>query len=102
MKIRGTDLITRSGSAISGEVDGEIVMLDVSRGACFGLNKVGSRIWSLIESPISIAEVCASLTSEYLIDAAECEPQVIELIEQFVAEGLVMVESAEMARATPR
>ncbi len=87
-------VIVRGDGLIEAEVDGEIVALHVDRGTCYGLNKVGSRVWQLIAAPMSIEDLCAKLVSEYEVDPATCERQVVDLLEELRAEGLIKVRAA--------
>ena len=50
--------LTRAEGLVSSEIDGEVVMMSVDQGKYFGINSVGSRIWSLLESPVSVKEMC--------------------------------------------
>ena len=74
---------------IEAEIDEEIVALSVERGTCYGMNRVGSRIWHLIAKPIRISDLCAALVAAYRVDPAVCERQVLDLLEGLRAEGLV-------------
>src|SRR5438874_210372 len=85
------DLVSRGATALSAEIDGEVVALDVAKGVCYGLDPVGSRIWALIEEPITVATVCQALMSEFDVDAAICEADVLDLFVQLRAEGLIAV-----------
>jgi hypothetical protein len=83
--------VVRGKGLIEAEVDGELVALHIDKGVCYGLNKVGSRVWQLIEQPAKIGDVCARLTSEFDVDAATCERDVLDLLEELRAEGLIEV-----------
>ena len=83
------DVIARGNGFIEAAIDGEVVALNIEKGNCYGLNKVGSRIWALLEQPKSIAELCTQLVSEYRIDQATCEQQVLDLLEELRNEGMV-------------
>jgi hypothetical protein len=74
---------------IEAEVDNEIVALSIEKGICYGMNRVGSRIWNLLAKPIRIRDLCATLLAEYKVDPNVCERQVLDLLEQFCAEGLI-------------
>jgi hypothetical protein len=76
---------------VSAEIDGEVVALDAARGVCFGLDAVGARIWTLIEAPITPETLCARLTTEYDVDAATCRDEVLALLADLRAEGLIAV-----------
>ena len=83
--------VVRGKGLIEAEVDGELVALHVDKGVCYGLNKVGSRVWQLIETPAKIGDVCATLTSEFEVDPAICEREVLDLLEELRAEDLIEV-----------
>src|SRR5258708_5541709 len=44
-----TSVVARSSGILSAEIDDEIAMLDIERGICFGMNKLASRIWELVQ-----------------------------------------------------
>jgi hypothetical protein len=74
---------------IEAEIDNEIVVLNIESGTCYSLNRVGSRAWGHLAAPIRIGELCARLLSEYKVEPATCERQVLDLLEELRAEGLI-------------
>ena len=62
---------------------------------CYGLNRVGSRIWSLLAEPIRIGNICATLLTEYKVEPPSCERQVIDLLEEMRAEGLIVTSAKQ-------
>jgi len=76
---------------VSGNMDGEVVMLSIQRGEYFGLDKIGSRIWELIENPRSIEEIKAILLEEYEVDEETCLIDLIEFLEDLQNKGLIIV-----------
>lgn len=88
-RISITDVVVRSEGFIEAEIDNEIVALSIERGTCFGLNRVGSRIWKLLATPARISDFCATLISEYRVDPSVCEREVLDLLEELRAEGLI-------------
>ena len=85
----------QAGHLVTGEVNGEVVALDVSGGECYGLNKVGSRVWSLLATPASLREICAILVKEYEIDVATCEREVSSLLDDLRAAGLITLQEVD-------
>jgi hypothetical protein len=75
---------------VEANVGDEILALSVEQGTCYGMNRVGSRIWQLIEKPIRISDLCAALLAQYKVDPDICERQVIDLLEELRAEGLIV------------
>ena len=76
---------------VEAEVDDEILALSIERGTCYGMNRIGSRIWRLIAKPIRICDLCTTLLAQYQVDPETCERQVIDLLEEFCAEGLITI-----------
>jgi hypothetical protein len=70
-------------------IDDEIVALSIERGTCYGMNRVASRIWSLLEKPIRISDLCDTLVATYKVDPDICERQVLDLLEDLRVEGLI-------------
>jgi hypothetical protein len=93
-------IAVRNQGMVQGVVDGEVMMLNVETGTCYGLNKVGSRIWALIEEPRHLDDVCATLVGEYEIDDAACRSQVMELLKELHEEGMVEFREELAADAT--
>lgn len=87
-----SDVISRDGDLVFAEVDGEAVALNAARGLCYGLDGVGLRLLQLIDSPATLAEICARLTAEYDVDSSTCEQDVADLIDNLAAEGLVIAQ----------
>jgi hypothetical protein len=79
----------RTDGFLSAEIGDEIVALSIERGTCYGLNRVGSRIWTLLASPMRIGDLVATLLTEYQVDPDVCERQVLDLFEELRAEGLI-------------
>ncbi len=88
------DLVSRLPGLIEAEVDGELVGLHVDKGSCFGFNKTATRIWSLIEQPRRIGQICEALVAEFEVAPDECEREVKALLAELEREELVRVVPA--------
>jgi hypothetical protein len=82
-------VVARRDAIIDAKIDDEIVALSIEHGTCYGMNPVGTRIWTLLASPIRICDLCAVLLAEYRVDPEVCERQVLDLLEELRAEGLI-------------
>lgn len=80
----------RSSSAISGRLHDELVMMDPDRGKYFSLNPVATRIWDLLENPLSLDELCGALAVEYEVSMEQCINEVREYLEEMAGLGLVI------------
>ena len=75
-------MLERNQEIDASELDGETVMMDMERGNYFMLNPVGSRIWELIEKPVSVEEIIHRLREEYEVSLEECHEAVKEFLHE--------------------
>jgi hypothetical protein len=95
MRLTESDVLTRNDAdLLTTVIDGELIGMSVEQGACYGLNGVGTRIWELLAEPRSIASLCEQLAGEYDVDADQCLREVLDLVQELRAEGLVTVSAA--------
>jgi Coenzyme PQQ synthesis protein D (PqqD) len=90
-QLAGDVVIARNEGLLTAEVDGELMAMSIDRGTCYGLNGSGTRIWALIAEPCTVDDLCAQLLSEYDVDAEQCRSEVIDLLVELRAEGLITV-----------
>jgi hypothetical protein len=57
--------IVATRDQISCDIGGETAILHLSTGIYYGLDPVGSRIWELIQKPMTLAELEIVLLQEY-------------------------------------
>ncbi len=79
----------RSSRTISGQLHDEIVMMDLEQGKYFSLNPVASRIWDLLDRPLSVRELCRILIDEYDVEPERCLAEVWEYIIDMARLGLI-------------
>ena len=85
------DLIARHGDLLTTEVDGEIVAMSVSNGACYGFDAVATHIWNLLDVPRTLEALCAELVQTYDVGDAECRTAVVDVLRILHADGLVEI-----------
>ena len=78
-----------SGKALFTAVGEDIVALNVDDGQCYGMEKVTAAVWRLLETPMSIDDVCERLMTLYAVDPEVCRTDVEQLFDQLRGEGLV-------------
>ena len=71
------------------DVAGESVILNLNTETYFGLNEVGTRIWSSLQQAGTIQQAYESLISEYDVDPATLRNDFQKLIEDLVKHGLL-------------
>lgn len=87
-------VVVVSADAVSRELDGEAVILELASGTYFGLNDVGTRIWALIGERRPLRQVFEALRQEYDVQPEALERDLVELVEKMREKGLVDVVPA--------
>ena len=73
------------------ELQGESVLLNLESECYFGLDEVGTRMWSALASTDSIEAACESLLAEYDVERERLRSDLATFVETLAEEGLVRV-----------
>ena len=74
------------------QLGGEAVLLNLATGSYFGLNQVGTRIWTHVARGESLAAVLTVLVAEYEAPEERLRTDLLDIVEELVASGLLVVE----------
>lgn len=89
----GVDTVVSRNSEIDDtDLDGEKVMMNLDKGQYFMMNEVGSRVWEIIESPISVKGIIDNLREEYEVDERTCMDTVVEFLGRLNKSELINVQ----------
>jgi len=83
--------VVASSRQVSSDLGGEAVILHLESGVYYGLNEVGAAIWALLREPKAVGEIEQAILTEFDVDAERCQKDVIALLRQFEADGLIEV-----------
>jgi hypothetical protein len=84
-----SNMIVAAKDQIGCNLGDEEVILDLTRGIYYGLNSVGSRIWELVQAPITVEEIIDAVSSEYSVDRTECKEDVCGFLLEMAEHGLL-------------
>ena len=75
------------------ELDGEAVLLNLASERYYGLNKVGTRMWKVLEKSPSVQSALETLIGEYDVEPERLRGDVRALVGELVGQGLIRLES---------
>ena len=75
---------TRKADIITADMDGELVMMDITSGKYYNLGTTGGAIW--------MDELVDALTDKYDVDRATCKAQAEEFMKTGLEHGLFFME----------
>jgi hypothetical protein len=85
--------LQRKPDLIFGNIDEEVVIFDIDKDSFIHMNSVASRIFELIENPMSLEQLHKQMMSEYEIDADTCEQEVSNTVLDLEQRGLLVSSS---------
>lgn len=85
--------VCRSEGQLSTEIDNEMVLMSITQGKYFNLDAIGTDIWKRLGNKITVADLCTALLDEYDADAETINNDVLALLNQLAAKGLIEVVS---------
>lgn len=93
MTVRVSDQATvvAASDVLASEFGDELIILNLRDGVYYGLEDVGARIWQLLQRPISVAALREALVTEFEVDPARCEHDVLTLLADLAGKGLVEI-----------
>ncbi|WP_310423352.1 PqqD family protein [Chamaesiphon sp. VAR_48_metabat_135_sub] len=75
-------------------VDGELVLLNLESEEYFGLDDVGSAMWSCLKESESLQTAYDRLLDRYDVDSEQLKQDFLNLVERFVEHELVEITQA--------
>ena len=82
---------------VSSDLGGEAVILNMATGVYHGLNEVGAKVWDLIEQPKTVKEIKELLVEQYEVEPEVCKNDLLALLKDLQAAGLVEVKNETVA-----
>ena len=95
---RVTPLTARSVVAavrdqVSCDLAGEAAILHLGSGIYYGLDRVGARVWALLQEPTPVARLEATLLTEYDVAPERLSRDLTALLHDLAAAGLIEVRA---------
>jgi len=90
-------IVVATSEQVSCPLGEESAILNLKNSMYYGMNPVGTRIWTLLKEPRSVEQLRDTLLNEYDVDAALCERDLLDLLGKMKSEGLIEVRSAAAA-----
>jgi hypothetical protein len=68
---------------VSRQVDNEEVILNLLSGTYFGLDEIGTQIWTLIKNKTPLSDIVEKISEEYEVPPKQAEGDLLKLIKSF-------------------
>ena len=92
MTIELTTTVARNETILFTDLDDTVVMMDVDEGRYYELDPVGAKIWTLLDTARTVAELCEALVAAYDVEPEVCRRDVLAFLNEIEDMGLVRVD----------
>jgi hypothetical protein len=100
--LSSSTIVSQHPEHVACEADGELVIMHLTTGEFAALNSTARAVWTRVEIPASIGEVCDDLMQRYDVDATRCRRSVEDFVERFVAHDFLQVRPDDPNHPQPR
>jgi hypothetical protein len=80
-----------SDNVVWRDLDGEIVILNLTSGVYFSVDGVGTRIWILMSEQVAPEEIVRQLIAEFEVEEAQLRSDMESLVKDLAGQGLIEV-----------
>ena len=95
IRLDGEASVVASPDQVSRDLDDEYVILSLQGEEYFSVSSVAGRIWSLLQTPVTVNEIHDTLMAEYDVDADRCREELLELLEQLDLRRLITITRSD-------
>lgn len=92
-----SSVVTQSPDQVSTSIADQTALMSIINGSYYSMDRVGSRIWALIEQPRVVSAVVDQLLTEFAAGRPTCEQHVLAFLQRLADANLLRVTDA-----TPR
>lgn len=90
-------LIRRAKDAISTELDGETVILNIETGIYSGLDQVGTTIWNTLAEPATFVNLKKRIMADYEVSEQRCSDDLSVFLDELLKNRLITLDDGETA-----
>ena len=84
-------VVVKNPELLETSIDDETILLSIATSNYYGMDPVASRIWAMLQEPISVADIIVTLLDEFNVTRKECESDTLEFLEMLAAEKMLDV-----------
>ena len=82
-------VVCRHKDILSSSIDEETILLSIENSKYYGIDPVGSTIWQIMETPISLENIIITLQSQYNVPQMQCHDDVFQFVESLLKKNLI-------------
>ena len=90
-EISENTIFQRRKDLLSSRMDQDTVMMHPESGKYFSLNPVATRIWEMLEYPMSFSQIIETLLNEFNVSPEVCNTETKEFLNALIEKDIIEV-----------
>jgi coenzyme PQQ synthesis protein D (PqqD) len=87
-----TDKVLAKSGHLATDLGHEMVIFNTRNEKYYGLNDVGTRVWSLIQEPKTVGEIVKIVVAEYDVEPEQFERDLTNLLQDLQSANLIEIK----------
>jgi hypothetical protein len=88
-----TTVVVAARDVMTADFSPEVVLLNLQDGVYYGVEDVGARVWTLLQSPIAVGAILETIADEFDVDRSRSDREVRAFVQHLVDRGLATVSA---------
>ncbi|MEM8484872.1 MAG: PqqD family protein [Bacteroidota bacterium] len=85
------DIVEANNNLMMADLEGEAVLLNIQTGRYFGLNDVGTTVWSLLKTPCTIEDILLHMQGRYEVSADALREDILQFLADMEKRNLIRI-----------
>jgi hypothetical protein len=86
-----SDIVSVSPHQVYTTLGSEAVVLELQASNYFGMNDVGTAVWTFLQQPREVSDVIKYIVNNYEVSAEQAEVEILSFLQNLVDKGLAVV-----------
>lgn len=96
-----TCLVVNDSDVAAKVVEGEAILINLTSGLYYSMDKVGGLVWSMIVHGSSVEQVAEAVADRYSVPVAQAREDVRRLVRELLDENLIALSMGSPAAVAP-
>ena len=92
MMVAKSDIVSVSPHQVYTTLGSEAVVLELQASNYFGMNDVGTAVWTFLQQPREVSDVIEHIVDNYEVSPEQAEVEILSFLQNLADKGLVVVD----------
>jgi hypothetical protein len=84
-------IIARNPEIIHNDIDGEVVIMSIEQNKFYGIDKIGTCIWKLLDTPKNVENIIDEMLKQYNVTREVCETDILSFLNKMAHQNMLII-----------